>query len=194
MYKYETHLHTSPASKCAFSDTKETFSFYKSIGYDGVCVTNHFYLSSVVRGEVSYEQMINEFFDDIENSKRIGKEVGIRFFSGLEMTYINADFLIYGVEREFFLQNSDFAEVSLDEKLSKIKEAGGLIIHAHPFRRMNKKSCVRLFPYQVEGVEVYNTNRVGQNIKFASMRKPTVFSNLQDLTITVALSTPCLAV
>ena len=168
MYKYETHLHTSPASKCAFSDTKETLGFYKNIGYDGVCVANHFYLSAVARGEVTYEQMINAFFDDVENSKKIGKEVGIKVFGGLEMTDIDADFLVYGVEREFFLTNSDFVKISLEEKLTRIKEAGGLIIHAHPFRRMSKKRAVRIFPYWVEGVEVYNTNRVGQSIKFAS--------------------------
>ena len=36
MYKYETHLHTLPVSKCAVADVKETIDFYKEKGYDGV--------------------------------------------------------------------------------------------------------------------------------------------------------------
>jgi len=42
MYKYETHLHTSPVSRCASADVETTLEYYKSLGYDGVFITNHF--------------------------------------------------------------------------------------------------------------------------------------------------------
>ena len=42
MYKYETHLHTYPVSACAKYDVRLNLEFYKSIGYDGVFITNHF--------------------------------------------------------------------------------------------------------------------------------------------------------
>ena len=42
MYKYETHLHTSPVSKCAIASVRDSLEFYKSLGYDGVFITNHF--------------------------------------------------------------------------------------------------------------------------------------------------------
>ena len=42
MYKYETHLHTYPVSKCAKATVRESLVFYKDIGYDGVFITNHF--------------------------------------------------------------------------------------------------------------------------------------------------------
>ena len=41
-FLYETHLHTSPVSKCASASVKDSLEFYKSIGYDGVFITNHF--------------------------------------------------------------------------------------------------------------------------------------------------------
>lgn len=42
MFRYETHLHTAPVSRCAAASAEESVSFYKSIGYDGVFITNHF--------------------------------------------------------------------------------------------------------------------------------------------------------
>lgn len=42
MYKYETHLHTFPVSRCAVAGVRETLQFYKEMSYDGVFITNHF--------------------------------------------------------------------------------------------------------------------------------------------------------
>ena len=42
MYKYETHCHTAPVSKCGKASVKDTVSFYKQLGYDGIFITNHF--------------------------------------------------------------------------------------------------------------------------------------------------------
>lgn len=36
MYKYETHLHTYPVSKCAKADVSDNLEFYKKMDYDGV--------------------------------------------------------------------------------------------------------------------------------------------------------------
>ena len=32
MYKYETHLHTAPVSRCARAGVRETLEFYKELG------------------------------------------------------------------------------------------------------------------------------------------------------------------
>ncbi len=42
MYLYETHLHTAPISACAKAEIRETLEYYKSLGYAGVFLTNHF--------------------------------------------------------------------------------------------------------------------------------------------------------
>ena len=42
IYRYETHLHTSPVSKCGKVSVRENLEFYKELGYDGVFITNHF--------------------------------------------------------------------------------------------------------------------------------------------------------
>ena len=42
MFRYETHLHTYPVSRCASSDVIDAIKMYKDLGYDGVFITNHF--------------------------------------------------------------------------------------------------------------------------------------------------------
>ena len=42
MYLYETHLHTSPVSACGKASVRETLEYYKSAGYAGVFMTEHF--------------------------------------------------------------------------------------------------------------------------------------------------------
>ena len=57
MYKYETHLHTFPVSRCARAGIQETLEFYKKLGYDGVFITNHFLDGNInVEKEKSYEE------------------------------------------------------------------------------------------------------------------------------------------
>ena len=160
MYKYETHLHTSPVSRCARADIEASLAFYKELGYDGVFVTNHFIGGNMnVTSDDTYEQRVNMYFDDIEKSKQVGKSMGIKVFAGAEIGYRGTDFLIYGVGREFFLQNPDFADIRTTDMLERIREAGGLIIQAHPFREANYINHIRLFPRHVDGVEVCNASR-----------------------------------
>lgn len=130
-------------------------------------MTNHFALKNAGL-DVTYEEKIKEFFDDIETSKQIGKRIGLKVFAGLELRDHDADFLVYGVGRQF-LQNTNFRELDILEKLTLIKKAGGLVIHAHPFRQMKYPRAIRIFPFHVDGVEVYNTNREGQKPELASM-------------------------
>ena len=57
MYKYETHLHTFPVSRCAKAGVMESLEFYKKLGYDGVFITNHFLNGSInIDNEKPYEE------------------------------------------------------------------------------------------------------------------------------------------
>ena len=55
-FRYETHLHTAPVSKCAKVSVEESLLFYKELGYDGVFITNHFIDGNInVDGSLPYE-------------------------------------------------------------------------------------------------------------------------------------------
>ena len=159
-YIYETHLHTMPVSRCGRADVRENLTFYKEMGYDGVFITNHFIDGNMTCNEpLSYEEKINFYFSDYELGVEIGKELGIKVFPGLESTYQGIDFLIYGLDKEWFLAHEEITTMKQTEKLKYMSDAGALIIHAHPFREASYIDHIQLFPRHVHGVEIYNACR-----------------------------------
>ncbi len=159
-YLYETHLHTFPVSKCAHATVRQTLEAYLNFGYDGVFITNHFLDGNInIDRSLPYEERIHFYFSDYEEGVRIGKELGIDVFCGVEMTYGGTDFLIYGLDKEWFLAHPEIENMKRSVQLSYLSEAGALIIHAHPFREAAYIDHIRLFPRHVHGVEVYNACR-----------------------------------
>jgi histidinol phosphatase-like PHP family hydrolase len=160
-YLYETHLHTSPVSRCAGASVRESLEFYKQLGYDGVFITNHFIDGNInLRRDLPYAEKINFYFSDYEEGVRIGKELGIKVFCGIETSYFDGiDFLVYGLDKEWFLAHEEITSMKQSEKLKFMADSGALIIHAHPFREAGYIDHIHLFPRHVHGVETYNACR-----------------------------------
>ena len=160
MYRYETHLHTSPVSRCARSSVREMLEFYKSENYAGVFITNHFLDGNVgIDRSHPYEERIQFYFSDYEEGKRLEEEIGIRVFCGIEATHGGTDFLIYGLDKEWFLAHPESMEMKKSQFLPFCMEEGALVIQAHPFREAGYIDHIRLFPRCVQGVEIYNASR-----------------------------------
>lgn len=160
MYKYETHLHTYPVSKCASAGVRESLEYYKKLGYDGVFITNHF-LDGHINFDTTlpYQEQIDFYFSDYEEGIEIGKELGIKVFCGVEMSYMGIDFLIYGLDKAWYLANPQIMKMKKKEELTYLMSCGALVIHAHPFREDAHNDYIRLFPRQVHGVEIINSSR-----------------------------------
>jgi len=159
-YLYETHLHTAPVSRCATGTVRESLEFYKKIGYAGVFITNHFIDGSIsCDRSLSYEEKINFYFSDYEEALRIGKEIGISVFSGVESSHMGSDFLIYGLEKAWYLSHPEIMEMKKSESLTLMANEGALIIQAHPFREHPSTDRIMLFPRFVHGAEVYNASQ-----------------------------------
>ena len=134
MYKYETHCHTSPVSKCGKASVKDTVFFYKQYGYDGIFITNHF-LDGNINPEarvLPYRDQIDYYFSDYEEAVKIGSDAGIKVFPGVELSYKGTDFLIYGLDKEWYKDHPE-AEApwkewknSLPQMPSKILSGTGL--------------------------------------------------------------------
>ena len=160
MYRYETHLHTLPVSKCAKASVRENLEFYKSLGFAGVFITNHFIDGNItVDPTLPYEDRIRFYFSDYEEAKRLAPEIGIDVFCGVESSYKGTDFLIYGLDMDWFLQHPEIEGMKKTEQLQLYLDSGALVIQAHPFREANYIDHIRLFPRHVQGVEVYNACR-----------------------------------
>lgn len=159
-YLYETHLHTFPVSKCAKASVRETLEFYKKLGYEGVFITNHFIDGNInVDRSKPYDEIIDFYFSDYEEGVRIGKEIGLAVFAGVESSYKGTDFLIYGLDKAWFLSHPEIMDMKKTQALTLMAGEGALIVQAHPFREASYIDHIRLFPRHVHGVEVYNAGR-----------------------------------
>ncbi len=170
MYQYETHLHTYPVSICAKAGVRETLIFYKNLGYDGVFITNHFLDGNInIDKSLPYKTKIEFYFSDYEEGVMIGKEIGIKVFFGVEMSYKGTDFLVYGLDKAWFLENPQIMDMDVKEKLAYLMENGGYIVQAHPFREAGYIDHIRLYPRSVNAIEVINANRTELENKMAEL-------------------------
>ena len=153
MYKYETHLHTSPVSRCARVSVEENLEFYKRAGYDGVFITNHFLDGNLnCEKNLPYEERIEFYFSDYEEGLGIGKELGIKVFLGVEISYAGTDFLIYGLDKEWYLNHPEIMKMRKSVELAYMMENGAFIIQAHPFRDKMRE----VPPECIDGIETFN--------------------------------------
>jgi hypothetical protein len=160
MYLYETHLHTSPVSRCALWSVREAVEYYKNAGYAGIFVTNHFIDGNIAfPKDASYADKINFYFSDAEEAVRIGKEIGLDVFTGVEMSNWGTDFLVYGLDKAWYLAHPEIYDMNKRELLEMLKDAGALVVQAHPFREAGYIDHIRLYPRNVHGVEIDNANR-----------------------------------
>lgn len=160
MYRYETHLHTFPASKCAKATVSEALAYYSRLQYTGVFITNHFLDGNInMDSSHPYRERLAFHVADYEEAKRIGTEIGLSVFFGVELSYAGTDFLVYGPGPEWYLQHPEIMDMKKSEELPFLMSHGALIIQAHPFREASYIDHIRLFPKAVHGVEIVNANR-----------------------------------
>lgn len=158
MYRYETHLHTAEGSACSATPAAEQAYAHKVAGYDGIFVTDHWFNSSTtVPRDIPWEQRIELYCKGYENALKVGEEIGLAVFQGIEYTVQGADFLFYGIDKQWMLDN-EFYLTDADERdlFAKVRAAGGFVVQAHPFREANYIPHISLYPHDVDAVEIYN--------------------------------------
>lgn len=156
-YLYETHLHTSQSSICASSSGKELACACKEYGYTGIIVTDHnWYGNTAIKEKLSWAEWVNRFCKGYEDAKQCGDRIGLDVFFGYESFYDGTEFLIYGVDQEWLLSHPQIKDAGIAEQYELVHQAGGMVIHAHPFREEWYIPAIRLFPEYVDGVEAVN--------------------------------------
>ncbi len=162
-YRYDTHVHTSPVSRCAKATVRQTVEFYKRKGYDGIFITNHFLDGNInIDYSEPYEKKIEFYFSDYEEALRIGEELGLKIFLGVELSYRGTDFLIYGLDKQWYLAHPEIMDMDKTTELRFMMEQGALVIQAHPFREAHYIDHIRLYPHCVHGIETINAERTDQ--------------------------------
>lgn len=159
VFRYETHLHTAECSACASASGAEQARRYKELGYDGIIVTDHFFNgNTAITHFNSWEERVEKYMKGYENAKAEGEKLGLKVFFGLEYSYFGADLLVYGIGKEFLLENDNICDISFYQFADRVHKAGGILVHAHPFREADWYIHeIKLLPKWIDGVEVYNS-------------------------------------
>lgn len=156
-YLYETHMHTEEASRCGKVSGAEMARAAKEYGYSGVFITDHHWGGNTRPDrELPWEEWVDEFCSGYEAAKRVGDEIGLSVFMGWEAGFRGTEFLIYGLDKAWMKAHPELRTVSVEEQYQLIREAGGMVIQAHPFREEPYIPEIRLFPEWVDGVEIIN--------------------------------------
>jgi hypothetical protein len=171
-YLYETHLHTTLSSACARSKGSEYIRRYKDLGYSGIIVTDHFFNgnTAIPRG-LPWKEWVKQYCRGYEETKNEGDRQGFDVFFGWEETFEGCDdYLIYGLDKEWLMEHPEVRTWTRGEQYKTIKEAGGCVVQAHPFRQHGYIRQVVLSTGCVDAVEVANTGNAEQSYDALAMR------------------------
>lgn len=131
----DLHAHSSKISKCCQTDAEGAIKIAREVGLDGIVLTNHYQKSYISNGDVASfaDRYVREYYD----AKEIGDRLNMKVFFGIEVTaelYPGVHILIYGVGEEFIRQNLEMYDYTQKLLYERVKEFGGAMIQAHPFR------------------------------------------------------------
>ena len=147
----DLHAHTSGISTCCRVPAPEIIKAAQNAGIDGIVLSNHYQRSYVKNNDPAAfaERYVNEYY----YTKECGDAAGFRVFYGMEVTmelHSNAHILVYGVNPSFTLQHPDVYAMTMADLYALVKENGGMLVQAHPFR--NGKDVLQDLAY-LDGVE-----------------------------------------
>ena len=157
-YLYETHLHTAEVSKCAASRGADYIAGYIEKGYTGIIVTDHFFnANSAISRRLPWDEWVNRFYRGYEEAKEEGDRQGLDVFFGWEEAFEGGDeYLVYGLDKEWLLAHPECRNWTRGEQYRAVREAGGCVIQAHPFRQRAYISKIVLSTGCVDAVEAVN--------------------------------------
>ena len=162
MYKYETHLHTSESSACGRNTGAEMVRACKRAGYSGAVITDHFFNGNcAVRRDLGWEERVRLFMRGYESAKSEGDKIGFDVYFGFEYGLGGSDFLIYNFGEDKILEYPEIMTDSFEKFAERVHDAGGFIIHAHPFRQeVYIQQPGRVFPECTDAVEIFNASHL----------------------------------
>lgn len=170
-YLYETHLHTNQGSRCGRNTGAEMAKSAKEYGYAGIIVTEHNWGGNTcIPNDLAWDEWVDAFTRGYESASIYGKENDLDVFWGYEAGFSGTEFLIYGVTPEWMKAHPEIRNASIEEQYRLVHEAGGFVVHAHPFREEYYIPEIRLYPEYVDAVEGINATH--SNSKSPSHNNP----------------------
>ncbi len=130
---FDMHMHQNRHSSDSKMDIYEGIEYAKSIGLDGICITDH---------------------DDLglrPLADKLSEESGIRIIVGVEIYTLDGDLLCYGIDE------MPEERLSAQETIDFVHKRGGACIAAHPYRHNRRGLEETLFEVNgLSAIEGYN--------------------------------------
>lgn len=153
----QLHVHTSETSACGRSSGAEMARAAKEAGLDMLVITDHFMNANIgCPRDWPWADKVEYLLRGYRAAKEEGDRIGLKVLFGWETVTQGPEFLTYGLGEDFLLANPDIAKVDKPTYLRRVKEAGGFVIHAHPFREAPYIVPFDPDPLSVEAFEVFN--------------------------------------
>lgn len=170
-YLYDTHVHTNGSSACGQLTPAETVKLFHEAGYTGIVITEHFVGGNTcIDRSLPWNEWVEAFCKSYEKAKEEGDKVGLQVFFGWESGYQGTEFLIYGLDKQWLLDHPEIRDCSIERQYELVHGDGGIVIHAHPFRKEAYIKEIRLFPHHVDAVEGINASH--SSVAGKSHKKP----------------------
>lgn len=130
---------------------------FKESGYAGCVVTDHFFNGNTAADRsLPWAEKVAQYVSGYEACAEEGKKIGLDVFFGLEWAWHGAEFLTIGLTPQWLYENEDCDKWNVPQYASAVHKAGGILIHAHPYREASYIPRHILFPQCVDAVEVAN--------------------------------------
>ena len=152
----DCHAHTPKVSPCCKGTVEGIILETKNKGIDGIILTNHYsgdYIGPSKRYADSKE-MAQDHINEYKKVKALGEErnFGVLFGVEISMTlYKYVHLLVYGVDEDFLFNNLDMYDYTQERLYKAVKEAGGVLVQAHPLRAERN---LLLDPNFLDGIEI----------------------------------------
>lgn len=157
-YKYETHLHTYEGSACASTHLTDYPAYLKKRGYAGYFITDHFFNSNTrFSHDLPWEEKVMGLRKIYDESLKAAAEYSLDVFLGWE--YDGGQFahvITLGLPPEWLLDHPETMTMDDWKYCELVRESGGFLIQAHPFR---SKTRITLYPNHVDAVEIINASQ-----------------------------------
>ena len=151
-YRLELHAHTYPVSRCSEVSPTELVDIYRSLGFNGLVVTNHFYSGTL--DELPENQRVDAYLEASQQAKDYAEGYGMKIYLGAELRFDeNAnDYLLYGADEAILRQAREYFSKGLACYRRDVSLSRSVLLQAHPFR----PGMVLADPALLDGVEAYN--------------------------------------
>lgn len=152
-YLFDMHIHTKESSSCGRVCAEDIVKRYKELGYDGLCITDHYTDAQFRRHGSTYEEQVQGYLAGYRAAKKFEDE-NFHIILGMELRFLenDNDYLVYGFDEDFVLNNNLTQYKNPEEFRPVIEENNLIMFQAHPFR----VNMTVIDPELVDGIEVYN--------------------------------------